>query len=102
MVFVKNWEDFETAAEGMYTRSPDSSRFSMKYAHHKGEIVLKLTDNNKVGNVSFENVPLLRKLNPMSFAVHPVQNRHHARPAEDREVHGTHDGIDGQDRLAIN
>lgn len=65
MVFVKNWEDFETAAEGMYTRSPDSSRFSMKYAHHKGEIILKLTDNNKVTCLSkmfpsFENLTLCR------------------------------------------
>lgn len=48
MVFVKNWDEFESAAEGMYNRSPDTSRFSMKYIHHKGELVLKLTDNTKV------------------------------------------------------
>lgn len=47
MVFVKNWDDFESAADGMYQRSPDA-RFSMKYTHHKGELVLKLTDNVKV------------------------------------------------------
>lgn len=47
-MFVKNWEDFESAAEGMYNRSPDTSRFSMKYIHNKGELVLKLTDNEKV------------------------------------------------------
>lgn len=48
MVFAKNWDDFESAAETMYSRSPDSSRFTMKYTHQKGELVLKVTDNVKV------------------------------------------------------
>lgn len=48
MVFVKSWDDFEIAAEGMYMRNPDKSRFSMKYIHHKGELILKITDNVKV------------------------------------------------------
>lgn len=70
MVFVKNWEDFETAAEGMYTRSPDTSRFSMKYIHHKGELLLKLTDNVKVK--SPRNVFLSTKVLIVSFSVCPI------------------------------
>lgn len=48
MVFVKNWEDFEVAAESMYMQNPDKCRYSMKYVHSKGHLLLKLTNNEKV------------------------------------------------------
>lgn len=48
MVFLKDWQDFEMAAESMYIQNPSDCRFSMKYVHSKGHLVLKLTDNAKV------------------------------------------------------
>lgn len=51
MVFLKDWQDFEIAAESMYTQNPSTCRFSMKYVHSKGHLVLKLTDNAKVCNL---------------------------------------------------
>lgn len=48
MVFVKNWEDFEIAAENMYMSNPSNCRYTMKYVHSKGHVVLKMTDNVKV------------------------------------------------------
>lgn len=48
MVFVKNWEDFEIAAENMYMANPQNCRYTMKYVHSKGHILLKMTDNVKV------------------------------------------------------
>lgn len=51
MVFVKNWEDFEIAAENMYMANPQNCRYTMKYVHSKGHILLKMTDNVKVRNI---------------------------------------------------
>jgi len=48
MVFVKNWDDFEIAVENMYLANPQNCRLTMKYAHSKGHILLKMTDNVKV------------------------------------------------------
>lgn len=52
MVFLKDWEDFEIAAESMYMQSPNKCRFTLKYSHSKGQLVLKFTDNIKV-RISF-------------------------------------------------
>lgn len=48
MVFAKSWEDFEIAAEAMLMESPEKCRYSMKYAHNKQLLVLKVTNNAKV------------------------------------------------------
>lgn len=48
MVFLKDWEDFEIAAESMYQQNPSQCRYTMKYTHQKGQLLLKLTDNVKV------------------------------------------------------
>lgn len=54
MVFVKSWEDFEIAAENMYMANPATCRYTMKYIHTKGHILLKMTDNVKVMNAADE------------------------------------------------
>lgn len=48
MVFVKDWDDFEMTAESMYLQNPNKCRYSMKYIHSKGQVILKLSDNIKV------------------------------------------------------
>lgn len=48
MVYLKDWEDFEIAAESMFMQNPGKCRFTLKYIHSKGLIQLKFTDNVKV------------------------------------------------------
>lgn len=50
MVYLKDWEDFEIAAESMYLQNPGKCRFTLKYIHSKGLIQLKFTDNTKVSS----------------------------------------------------
>ena len=50
MVFAKSWEDFEIAAEAMLMENPEKCRYSMKYAHNKQSLVLKVTNNAKVSD----------------------------------------------------
>lgn len=52
MVYLKDWEDFEIAAESMYLQNPGKCRFTLKYIHSKGLIQLKFTDNIKVSQYS--------------------------------------------------
>lgn len=45
MTFLKSWEEFEKAAEKLYMQEPSKVRYSMKYAHSKNHLILKMTDN---------------------------------------------------------
>ena len=62
MVFVKNWEDFEIAAENMYMKNPKNCRFTVKYVHKKGNTVLKMTDNEKCVQYKTEILPDVKKM----------------------------------------
>lgn len=62
MGFVKNWDDFEIAAENMYIQNPTKCRYTMKYIHNKGHLLLKLTDNEKVRKMFYTQVLLTFKL----------------------------------------
>uniref|UniRef100_A0A1A9UVS7 Signal recognition particle 9 kDa protein n=1 Tax=Glossina austeni TaxID=7395 RepID=A0A1A9UVS7_GLOAU len=62
MVFVKSLEDFEIAAENMYMANPMACRYTMKYIHSKGQILLKMTDNVKCVQFKAENMPDLKKI----------------------------------------
>lgn len=48
MTFIPNWEEFEKSAEMLYLRDPMNTRYSIKYSHPKGVLVVKITDNKKV------------------------------------------------------
>lgn len=61
MVFLKDWEDFEIAAESMFMQSPGKCRFTLKYAHSKGQLVLKFTDNIKVSHMPIASILLIRQ-----------------------------------------
>jgi len=45
MTFIKSWEDFERAAEKLYLANPMKVRYTMKYRHKDGALVLKFTDD---------------------------------------------------------
>lgn len=45
MTFLTSWEDFEQAAERLYLKDPMKCRFTQKYNHAAGCLVMKMTDN---------------------------------------------------------
>lgn len=55
MVFAKTWEDFEIAAEAILMDNPEKCRYSMKYAHNKQTLILKVTNNAKVSLMFFSD-----------------------------------------------
>lgn len=88
MVYLKDWEDFEIAAESMFMQNPGKCRFTLKYMHSKGLIQLKFTDNIKVSTFAqsnmFNGIYLFYFFGIIS--VYSIQNRNNARFEEDRKV----------------
>ncbi|XP_055325100.1 signal recognition particle 9 kDa protein [Sitodiplosis mosellana] len=66
MVYVKDWEDFEIAAESMFMQNPGNCRFTLKYIHSKGLIQLKFTDNVKCIQYKTEIMPDLKKIEKLT------------------------------------
>lgn len=48
MTLITIWEEFEKSAEMLYLRDPLNTRYSLKYSHSKGIVIVKITDNKKV------------------------------------------------------
>ena len=45
MTFLETWEEFEKAAERLYLQDPMKVRYSTKYNHSQGCMVMKMTDD---------------------------------------------------------
>lgn len=54
MTFLKSWEEFEKAAEKLYTQAPDKIRYTMKYTHTKNQLILKMTDDVVVREINLK------------------------------------------------
>ena len=53
MVVVQAWDDFYAKAEELLRSKPLDCRYTVKYKHNEGKMVLKVTDDSQVRN---ENV----------------------------------------------
>lgn len=45
MTYLKDWDEFEKAAERLYLQNPKKARYTMSYIHSKGVLKLKVTDD---------------------------------------------------------
>ena len=45
MTFLESWEEFEKAAERLYLQDPMKVRYTTKYDHSNGCMILKMTDD---------------------------------------------------------
>lgn len=45
MTYLKDWDEFEKAAERLYLQNPKKARYTMTYSHAKGVLKLKVTDD---------------------------------------------------------
>ncbi|ENN76689.1 signal recognition particle 9 kDa protein [Dendroctonus ponderosae] len=62
MTFLKSWEEFEKAAEKLYLQDPSKVRYTMKYAHSKNHLILKMTDDSRCLQFKTEIAQDLRKI----------------------------------------
>ncbi|EAU87413.1 hypothetical protein CC1G_02172 [Coprinopsis cinerea okayama7 len=45
MVYIQSWQEFQDAAEALYAKSPNQTRYCVKWKSSEGKLVLKITDN---------------------------------------------------------
>ncbi|GFS29455.1 signal recognition particle 9 kDa protein [Nephila pilipes] len=45
MPYCSTWEEFAKAAERLYINDPMKVRFTLKYRHCDGKLIIKITDN---------------------------------------------------------
>ncbi|KAF8809963.1 signal recognition particle, SRP9/SRP14 subunit [Phlegmacium glaucopus] len=45
MVYIHSWQEFQDAAEALYSKSPNNTRYCVKWRSSEGKLVLKITDN---------------------------------------------------------
>jgi hypothetical protein len=86
-VYIHSWQEFQDAAEALYTKSPDKvrsvtkcnklvvkhvqARYCVKWKSSEGRLILKVTDNTSVSyNVCISSLNIC----DLSFQVHQVQN----------------------------
>ena len=86
MVYLHSWQEFQDAAEELYTKSPDKvssipkdyspilisgmkARYCVKWRSSEGKLVLKVTDNT---SVSYAVLEYCARSCDMSFQEHQV------------------------------
>ncbi|TDL27433.1 signal recognition particle, SRP9/SRP14 subunit [Rickenella mellea] len=45
MVYIQSWQDYQEAAEALYSKSPNETRYCVKWKPGEAKLVLKITDN---------------------------------------------------------
>ncbi|KAJ7285453.1 hypothetical protein O6H91_09G076600 [Diphasiastrum complanatum] len=72
MVYIDSWEEFVDRAVLLFRADPDSTRYSMKYRHCDGKLVLKVTDNHlclKFKTDQAQDAKKMEKLNNVFFTL---------------------------------
>lgn len=47
-MFIESWDDFALRARQLYQADPVNTRYVIRYNHAKGNLTVKVTDNEKV------------------------------------------------------
>ncbi|KAF9221783.1 signal recognition particle, SRP9/SRP14 subunit [Gyrodon lividus] len=45
MVYIASWQEYQEAAENLYAKSPNKTRYCIKWKSSEGKLVLKITDD---------------------------------------------------------
>ncbi|XP_043214988.1 signal recognition particle 9 kDa protein-like [Amphibalanus amphitrite] len=63
MTFLKSWPEFEKAVEHLYLANPMKVRYTMKYVHSDGALVVKITDDVKCVQFKTDSQSDLKNIN---------------------------------------
>ncbi|KAF9493065.1 signal recognition particle, SRP9/SRP14 subunit [Pleurotus eryngii] len=96
MVYISVWQDFQEAAEALYTKSPNNARYCVKWKSSEGKLVLKITDNTTcikfktnssifLNRFEVLNVTLMRKMQNRQPTPEPTP------PPTEKKASGFHD-----------
>mmetsp|Transcript_17329 Transcript_17329/g.30937 ORF Transcript_17329/g.30937 Transcript_17329/m.30937 type:complete len:113 (-) Transcript_17329:243-581(-) len=62
MGYVRQWDDFAEAAQQLFREHPNTVRYSVKYRHCDGKLLLKVTNNQQCLLYKTDQVQELKKV----------------------------------------
>ncbi|EGN92651.1 hypothetical protein SERLA73DRAFT_190834 [Serpula lacrymans var. lacrymans S7.3] len=86
MVYIASWQEYQEAAEALYAKSPNNTRYCVKWKSSEGKLVLKITDNSSclkfktyssifLNRFEALNLSLMQKMQNKRLAVPTAQTK---------------------------
>ncbi|CAK5268691.1 unnamed protein product [Mycena citricolor] len=76
MVYIQAWQEYQDAAEALYTKSPNITRYCVKWKASEGKLVLKITDNTKCIKFKTSSSVFLNRFEALNLSLmQKMQNR---------------------------
>ncbi|KAJ7145632.1 signal recognition particle, SRP9/SRP14 subunit [Mycena epipterygia] len=81
MVYIHAWQEYQDAAEALYTKSPTTTRYCVKWKSSEGKLVLKITDNTTCIKFKTYSSIFLNRFEALNLSLmEKMQNRRKVEP----------------------
>ncbi|KAF7344968.1 Signal recognition particle protein [Mycena venus] len=81
MVYIHAWQEYQDAAEALYTKSPTTTRYCVKWRSSEGKLVLKITDNTTCIKFKTYSSIFLNRFEALNLSLmEKMQNRRKVEP----------------------
>ncbi|KDR77999.1 hypothetical protein GALMADRAFT_266550 [Galerina marginata CBS 339.88] len=81
MVYIHSWQEFQDAAEALYSKSPNNTRYCVKWKSSEGKLVLKITDNTTCIKFKTNSSIFLNRFETLNLSI--MQKMQNQRPREE-------------------
>ncbi|KAJ7930598.1 signal recognition particle, SRP9/SRP14 subunit [Mycena leptocephala] len=81
MVYIHAWQEYQDAAEALYAKSPNTTRYCVKWKASEGKLVLKITDNTTCIKFKTYSSIFLNRFEALNLSLmEKMQNRRKVEP----------------------
>ncbi|KAJ7278885.1 signal recognition particle, SRP9/SRP14 subunit [Mycena rebaudengoi] len=81
MVYIHAWQEYQDAAEALYTKSPTKTRYCVKWKSSEGKLVLKITDDTTCIKFKTYSSIFLNRFEALNLSLmEKMQNRQKEEP----------------------
>ncbi|KAI0702690.1 signal recognition particle, SRP9/SRP14 subunit, partial [Earliella scabrosa] len=83
MVYISSWQEYQEAAEALYEKSPNTTRYCVKWRQATdgaGKLVLKITDNTTCLKFKTHSSVFLNRFDALNLAL--MQKMQNRRPTQ--------------------
>ncbi|TBU21805.1 signal recognition particle, SRP9/SRP14 subunit [Dichomitus squalens] len=83
MVYISSWQEYQEAAEALYEKSPNATRYCVKWrqgADGVGKLVLKITDNTTCLKFKTHSSVFLNRFDALNLSL--MQKMQNRRPTQ--------------------
>ncbi|KAG9310900.1 signal recognition particle, SRP9/SRP14 subunit [Chiua virens] len=76
MVYITSWQEYQEAAENLYVKSPNKTRYCVKWKSSEGKLVLKITDDTTCIKFKTYSSIFLNRFESLNLSlIQKMQNR---------------------------